>query len=90
MGYFKDYLTYPAIESTNILRFHNSIPEAVAESDAGATDDTEVEDMVLSVVVDVVGGEDVVEGDMVITHINFPAGTEHLCQNLLFILHING
>ena len=44
----------------------------------GAAEYTEVEDMVVSVVMGVVTGEDVVEGAMVITHMNSSAGTEHL------------
>ena len=40
--------------------------------------------------VDVVSEEDVVEGDMAITHMNLKVGTEHLCQNLVYNLHNNG
>ena len=43
--------------------------------DAVASDDVEVEDMVGPMGMDVVSKEDVVEGAMVITHMNYPAGT---------------
>ena len=45
--------------------------------DAGAAEDTEVDDMCLAVVVDVVTKEDAVEGAMVITRMNFPVCTKH-------------
>ena len=77
MGYFKDYLTYPAIESTNILRFHNSIPGAVVEVEADVAEDTEVEYMVVAMVLDILDEEGVMEGSMVITHMHYPEGMEH-------------
>ena len=46
----------------------------MAEFDAGAEEDVEVEDMVGPMAVDVVAKEDVMEGAMVITHTNYPAG----------------
>ena len=49
----------------------------MAEVGAGATEDTEVEVMVVVVVMDIVAKEDVVEVDMVKTHMNFPTVTEH-------------
>ena len=57
---------------------------------AGATEDTEVEVMVVSMVMDVVAEEDVVEGYTVKTHMNLPAGTENLHQKLVYNLKING
>ena len=87
---FKDYFIHPALESPNILIFYNSIPEAVAEVGLGAAEYMEAEDMVLVVSVEVVSEEDVLEGDIFITHMNLPAGTEHLWQNLVYTLHTNG
>ena len=49
----------------------------MVEVDAGAAEDTEVEDMAVSMVVSVEEYEDVVEGAMVITHMNSPSGMEH-------------
>ena len=64
--------------------------EAVAEADAGATEDTEVEDMVVAAVVEVVAEEEVVEGAMVITHMDLPAGAEHFWNKLVYTLQNNG
>ena len=72
---FKSKFIHPDLESPNILIFQNSILEAVAEVDTGTEEDTEVEDMVLDVVVYMVDEKDVVEVAMVITHIHLPAGT---------------
>ena len=47
----------------------------MAEVAAGAAENTEVEVMVTTAVVDVVDEEDVLEGAMVITHMNYPVGT---------------
>ena len=77
MGYFKAQFVHPALESPNILIFNYSIPESVAEVYSGATEDAEVEDTVLAMFIDVMVEEDVVEGDMVITHMNSPSGIEH-------------
>ena len=38
----------------------------------------------------VLAKEDVVEGTMVKTHMNYTAGTEHLCQRIVHTLHTNG
>ena len=46
--------------------------------DAGAAEDTEVDDMVVDTVVDVGSKEYVVEVAMFITHMNSPSGTENL------------
>ena len=43
----------------------------------GAAEDTGVEVIFVFMVMCVVAYEDVVEGAMVITHLNFPAGTYH-------------
>ena len=45
--------------------------------------------MVVSTVVDVVAKEDVVEVDMVITHMNSPSGTEHSWQMPVYTLQKN-
>ena len=58
--------------------------------DAGMAEDTEIQDLVVSVFVDVVAEEDVVEVDMVKTHMNFPTVTEHQWQKLVYTLHTNG
>ena len=55
-----------------------------------AADDTYVDKMVVPTVVYVVAKEDVVEGDMVITHKNSPAGTGHLWHKLMYTLQTNG
>ena len=55
--------------------------EALVEVEAGAAEDTEVED---------IAKEDKEEGAMVITHMNFPEGKEHLWQNLVYTLQTNG
>ena len=46
--------------------------------------------MVMAVVVDVVAEGGVVEGAMVITHMNFPAGTKYSWQKIMYTLHTNG
>ena len=89
MGDFKAYFIHLALESPNIIRFHNSFPEAVSEVGAGAVEDKEVDDMVVDVVVGMVANDDLVEGDMVITHMNSPEGTENLGQKLRYNLHTN-
>ena len=43
----------------------------------GASEDMDVEVMDVAVVMAVVDEEDVVEGDIVTTHMNSPAGTDH-------------
>ena len=58
--------------------------------DNGMEDYTEVEDMVMDVVMDVVAKEDMVEGSMVLTHMSFLEGTKRLWHKLLYNLHING
>ena len=73
-----DQIIYQSLEAPNSLVFHSSIPEDAPEVPAGAEEDTEVEVMVMSVVMSVVAEEDLVEGAMVITHVNSPSGTEHL------------
>ena len=45
--------------------------------------------MVIATVIVVVAEDDVVEGDMVKTHIHLPAGTEHLWQKLVYNLQTN-
>ena len=45
------------------------------EVDEGAEEDMEINNMVAAVVMDVMAEEDVGEGDMVITHMDFPSGT---------------
>ena len=45
--------------------------------------------MVVDMVVDVVAEDDMMEGAMVITHMNSPAGTEHSWQKLFYTLHTN-
>ena len=62
----------------------------MAEVDAGAAEDTEVEDMVVTVAIDMVAEDDMGEVFMVITHMNSPVGTEHLFQKLVYTLHTNG
>ena len=42
MGDFKAYFVYPALESSNILIFNNSIFEEVAEVESGVAEDTDV------------------------------------------------
>ena len=54
--------------------------------DNGMEDYTEVEDMVMDVVMDVVAKEDVVRGSVGITHMNSPGDAEHLWWKLLYIL----
>ena len=71
MEYFKAYSVHLDLESPNNLIFHNLRPEAVAEVASGTAEDIEVEFMVVSMVMDVVANEDVVEGSMFITHMNF-------------------
>ena len=56
---------------------------------AGAAEYTEVDFMVVAVVMDVVAEEDVVEGAMVKTHINFPEVMKHFCKKLVYTLHTN-
>ena len=43
----------------------------------------------MAVIMDMLDEKDVVEGDMVITHINFPAGTEYLWQIPVYTLQTN-
>ena len=62
------------------------MPEVVEEVNAGAAEDTEVEVMVVTIVVGVVAYEDVVEVAMVITHMGSPEGTEHSCQRPRYTL----
>ena len=57
--------------------------------DAGVADEKEVEVMVVAVVMAVVAEEDVVEGDMVITHMNYPEGMDHLWQSPVYTLQTN-
>ena len=73
----------------NNLVFHSSILESGAEVVADASEETEVEVMVVAVVMAVVAEEDVVEGAMVKTHMNFPAGAERSWQSLVYTLHTN-
>ena len=54
-----------------------------------AVEDTEVELMVVAVVMSVVAKEDVVEGAMVKTHINLPEGAEDSWKKLVYILQNN-
>ena len=77
MGGFKAQFINPALESPNNLGFHSLIAEAVTEVASGAAEDTEVKVMVKYMVMNVVAQEDVLEGDMVETHINMRAGTKH-------------
>ena len=56
----------------------------------GAEEETEVAVMVVAVVMAVVADEDVVEGAMGKTHMNFPSGTEHLRKNIVYTLYTNG
>ena len=56
---------------------------------AGAETETEVEVMVLAVDVAMVDDEGMVEGDTFKTHINLPAGAEHLRQKIAYTLHTN-
>ena len=67
MGDFKAQFIHPDLESPKHIGFHSSTPEAVAEVAAVTAEYTEVEYMIVE--------EEVVEGDMVKTHINFPEGT---------------
>ena len=53
-------------------------------------EDTEVEVMVVVVVMAMVAEEDLVEVSMVKNHMNFPAGMEQLCQKLVYTMHTNG
>ena len=62
----------------------------MVEVGAGAAEDTDVEDMVMDMVVDVVAKEDVEEGDMVINHMNLQADMEHSWPRPLYILQTNG
>ena len=57
---------------------------------AGATDYTDVEVVVMAVVIAVVDEEYVVEGAMDKTHMNLPSGREHLLQRIVHTLHTNG
>ena len=79
MGDFKYQFIRTALESRNNLGFHSSIPEAMEEVAAGAAEDTDVEVMAVSVVMAIVAEKDMMEGAVVKTHTNFPAGTEKLC-----------
>ena len=79
MGDFKYYFIHPALESANTIIFHHLLPEVVEEVDAGVEYDMKVEDMDVTVLVNVVSEKDVAEGAMVITHMNYTAGTENLC-----------
>ena len=62
----------------------------MAGVDAVASEDEEVEGMVVAIVMDAVAKEEVVEGAMVITHMNSPAGGENVWQKLVYTLHTNG
>ena len=86
MVYFKAYFIHPSLESPNILIFHSPIQDTVAEVDKSAAEYMEVEDVVMAVVIEVVANEDVVEGDMVITHMNLPAGMDNFWQKLVYNL----
>ena len=89
MIYFKYWFIHPDLDSPNNIGFHSSIPEDVEELDAGVADEKEVEVMVVAVVMAVVAEEDVVEGAMVKTHMDFPAGAERSWQSLVYTLHTN-
>ena len=54
-----------------------------------ASEDTWVEFMFVVVVMDVVNKEDVVEGDIVITHMNSPVDMEYSCQRPVHTLQAN-
>ena len=56
----------------------------------GVVEDTEVEVMVVVVDMELVAKEDVMEGAMIITHTNLPAGMEHLRQRPIYTLQTNG
>ena len=56
----------------------------------GTAEDTEVEVIVMAVVMAVVAEEDLMEGAMVKNLMNFPAGPGNLRQNLLYISQTNG
>ena len=58
--------------------------------DAFISGGTEVEDIFVAMVMDVVAKEEVGGGSMVITHINLPPGTEHLWQRPVYTLQTNG
>ena len=51
-----------------------------------AEEDTEVKVMVVVMFMTVVAKEDLVEGSMVKTHINFPAGTENSRKKIVYNL----
>ena len=53
---------------------------------AGVVEDTGVEFMVMAVVMAAVAEEDVAEGAMVITHVDFPKVREHSCQRPVYTL----
>ena len=55
----------------------------------GTEEDTEVDVMVIAVVMTVVDKEDLVEGGIVLTHMNSPAGTENLLQRPVYTLQSN-
>ena len=55
-----------------------------------AEEETEVDLMVVAVVMAIVDKEDVVEVAMVKIHTNFPAGTENSLQKLVYTLQTNG
>ena len=58
--------------------------------DEGAEEDMEINNMVAAVVMDVMAEEDVGEGDMVITHMDFPSGTENSWHRNVYTLQTNG
>ena len=89
MGDFKAWFIHPSLEPPNNLVFHCSIPEAVSEVAEGAVDDTDIRVMGVSMVMDMVAEEDVVEVAMVKTHMNLPAGIENFQQKLVYTLQTN-
>ena len=90
MGDFKAYFIQPSLESTNNLVFHSSVLETVSEVAMSAVEDSRVEVIVVAMVMAVVVKEDVVEGAMVKTHMNFPAGVENSLWKLVYTLQTNG
>ena len=56
----------------------------------GASEDMELKDMVMAMVVAMVAKEDVEEGAMITTHMNFPAGAKYLWDRYVYTLHTNG
>ena len=56
----------------------------------GVEEETEVDVMVVAVVMAIVAKEDVVEVAMVKIHMNFPAGMENSLQKLVYTLQTNG